>query len=234
MPVDEKVGIPPGKAEFYTFIFDKDNKAVQSTMSTIDLAPQAQKTIYPYATASLEPGEYECRFVARDTATGQAVIGKTFFKIPEPLASGMKFDSPLLFVPGKDAQFLKISRMKKGADLATSLISFYPLLPMHCSPLVKNLEADDKVILAVIAAVFPADQLPEVNLDVRMTLASTGEEFPLEARILEAKRAENGKDVLMLEIDLPDLRPGEYELEIKATESTTQAQSLMKTSIVKK
>ncbi len=234
MPVDEKVGIPPGKAELYTFIFDKDHKAVQSTMSTIDLAPQAQKTIYPYATASLEPGEYECRFVARDTATGQAVIGKTFFKIPEPLASGMKFDSPLLFVPGKDAQFLKISRMKKGADLATSLISFYPLLPMHCSPLVKNLEADDKVILAVIAAVFPADQLPEVNLDVRMTLASTGEEFPLEARILEAKRAENGKDVLLLEIDLPDLRPGEYELEIKATESTTQAQSVMKTSIVKK
>jgi VWFA-related protein len=234
MSVDEKVGIPPGKAEFYTFIFDKDHKAVQSTMSAIDLAPQAQKTIYPYATAALEPGEYECRFVARDMSTGQAVIGKTFFKIPEPLASGMKFDSPLLFVPGKDAQFFKISRMKKGADLAASLINFYPLLPIHCSPLVKNLEADDKVILAVIAAVFPEDQLPEVNLDVRMTLASTGEEFPLEARILEAKRAENGKDVLMLEIDLPDLRPGEYELEITATESVTQAQSVMKTSIVKK
>jgi VWFA-related protein len=234
MPVDEKVGIPPGKAEFYTFIFDKDHKAVQSTMSAIDLAPQAQKTIYPYATAALEPGEYECRFVARDMSTGQAVIGKTFFKIPEPLASGMKFDSPLLFVPGKDAQYFRISRIKKGADLAASLINFYPLLPMHCSPLVKNLEADDKVILAVIAAVFPADQLPEVNLDVRMTLSSTGEEFPLEARILEAKRAENGKDVLMLEIDLPDLRPGEYELEITATESATQAQSVMKTSIVKK
>jgi hypothetical protein len=146
----------------------------------------------------------------------------------------MKFDSPLLFVPGKDAQYFKISRMKKGADLAASLINFYPLLPMHCSPLVKNLEADDKIILAVIAAVFPADQLPEVNLDVRMTLSSTGEEFPLEARILEAKRAENGKDVLMLEIDLPDLPPGDYELEIKATESATQAQSVMKTSIVKK
>jgi len=234
MPVDEKVGIPPGKAEFYTFIFDKDHKAVQSTMSAIDLAPQAQKIIYPYIPAALMPGEYECRFVARDMATGQAVIGKTFFKIPEPLASGMKFDSPLLFVPGKDPQFLKISRMKKGVDLAASLISFYPLLPMHCSPLVKNLEADDKIILAVIAAVFPADQLPEVNLDVRMTLPSTGEEFPLEARILEAKRAENGKDTLVLEIDLPDLRPGEYELEITATESATQAQSVMKTSIVKK
>jgi hypothetical protein len=105
---------------------------------------------------------------------------------------------------------------------------------MHCSPLVKNLEADDKIILAVIAAVFPADQRPEVNLDVRMTLPSTGEEFPLEARILDSKRAENGKDTLVLEIDLPELRPGEYELEIKATESTTNAQSIMKTSIVKK
>lgn len=234
MPVDEKVGIPPGKVEFYTFIFDKDHKAVQSTVSAIDLAPQAQKIIYPYATAALEPGEYECRLVARDMSTGQAVIGKTFFKIPEPLASGMKFDSPLLFVPGKDAQFLKISSMKKAADPASSLINFYPLLPLHCSPLVKNLEADDKVILAVIAAVFPTDQQPEVNLDVQMTMPSTGEEFPLEARILEAKRAENGKDVLVLEIDLPDLQPGEYELEIKATESLSQAQSVMKTSIVKK
>jgi hypothetical protein len=85
----------PGKAEFYTFIFDKDHKTVQSPQSEIELAPHAQKTIYPYLTAALEPGEYECRFVARDTATGRAVIGRTFFKIPEPLASGMKFDSAL-------------------------------------------------------------------------------------------------------------------------------------------
>lgn len=234
IPVDEKLGIPPGKADFYTFIFDKDHKTIQSTQSEIELAPQAQKTIYPYLTAALEPGEYECRFVARDTANGRAVIGKTFFKIPEPLASGMKFDSPLLFVPGKDPQFFKISRAKKDANLAPSLIDFYPLLPLHCSPLVKNLEADDKTIVAVIAAVFPAGPLPEVNLDVRLTSASTGEEFAIEARVLESKRVENGKDVLVLEIDLPELQPGDYELEIKATESQAQAQSVMKTSIVKK
>lgn len=234
IPVDEKLGIPPGKAEFYTFIFDKDHKAVQSTQSEIDLGFQAQKILYPYATAALEPGEYECRFVARDTATGQAVIGKTLFEIPEPLASGMKFDSPLLLVPGRDPLFLKISRTKKEADLAATLINFYPLLPVHCSPLVKNLEADDKVILAVIAAQFPADQLPEVSLDIRMIVPSTGEGFDLEARILEAKRAENGKDVLVIEIYLPELRPGDYELEIKAAESITNTQGVMKTSIVKR
>jgi VWFA-related protein len=231
--VDAKTGMPPEKSELFMFIFDKDNKVVQSLRGEIDLATHAQKTFYPYSTASLKPGEYELRFVARDMATGQTLVGKSLFNIPNPDPAGMKFYSPLLLVPGKEPQFVQMSLPKRESQ-RSSFINFYPLLPLHCSPLVRNLETDEKRLVVVIPAEFQAKTAPEVNLDFRLTAPSTGEEFPIETKILETRKYEKGRNVLVLEIGLPTLRPGDYNLEIAATDKKTQARSIMKTSFVKK
>ena len=231
--VDAKTGMPPEKAELFMFIFDKDNKVVQSLRGEIDLAVHAQKTFYPYSMASLKPGEYELRFVARDMAAGQTLVGKSLFNIPKPDPAGMKFYSPLLLIPGKEPQFVQMSLPKRESQ-RSSFINFYPLLPLHCSPLVRNLETDEKRLVVVIPAEFQAKTAPEVNLDFRLTAPSTGEEFPIETKILETRKYEKGRNVLVLEIGLPTLRPGDYNLEIAATDKKTQARSIMKTSFVKK
>ncbi|MCX6563548.1 MAG: VWA domain-containing protein [Candidatus Aminicenantes bacterium] len=230
--VDAKTGIPPDKAELFTFIFDKDNKVVQALRGEIDLTTHAQKTLYPYAMASLKPGEYELRFVARDMTTGQALMGKSALIIPGLDRSGTIFYSPLLLVPGQEAQFVQMSPPKRVSQ-RSSFINFYPLLPLHCRPLVKTLGPNDKRLIAVIPAEFQAKTAPAVHVGFRLTAASTGEEFPLETRILETKKFEKGKSVLVVEIDLPILSPGEYQIEIVATDKTTQARAVMKTSFRK-
>jgi hypothetical protein len=54
------------------------------------------------------------------------------------------------------------------------------------------------------------------------------------AKLLDSKAIGNNKVVLVLEINLPDLRPGDDDLEITATESEKRVQKVMKTSFVKR
>jgi hypothetical protein len=56
----------------------------------------------------------------------------------------------------------------------------------------------------------------------------------LVANLLDSKAIGNNRVVLVLEINLPDLRPGDYDLEITATESEKRVQQVMKTSFVKR
>jgi hypothetical protein len=98
---------------------------------------------------------------------------------------------------------------------------------------VKTLGPNDKRLIAVIPAEFQAKTAPAVNVGFRLTAPSTGEEFPVETRILETRKFEKGKSVLVVEIDLPSLSPGEYQMEIVATDKITQARAVMKTSFRK-
>jgi len=231
--VDAKTGIPPGKAELFIFIFDKDGRVVQSIRGEIDLMKLAQKTVYPYCLAALKAGEYDMRFVARDLTTGQAVMGKSELAIPKAAPSDFTLYSPLLLVPGEEPKYMQMALTKKESERST-IINFYPLLPKRCSPLVKSMETDGNKIFAVIPAEFRSGQAPKVKLNFRLTQISTGEEFPLETKILETNKISPTRSAIVLEIDLPDLKPGDYALEITATDEKTQALHVIRSSFAKK
>jgi len=158
--------------------------------------------------------------------TGQALVGNTKLTIPKAERTELQFYTPLLLVPGNEPQFLQMSAPKKESQ-KTSFLDFYRLLPMNHSPLVRTLERDEKKILAIIPASFRGGRAPQVNLEFRLTEFQSGRQFPLEAKILESKKIGDERIWLVVELNLPDLKPGDFELEIKATESTTQAQTVM-------
>jgi VWFA-related protein len=231
--VDAKRGIPPGKTEIFTLVFDKDDRVVQAIRGELNLMELDQKTIYPYCGISLKPGEYSLRFVARDLTAGQAVVGNSKLTIPKTEPSGLTLYSPLLLVPGQEPRYIRLALTRRESE-RSGLIDFYLLLPKPCSPLVKTLEVDHKKILAVIPAEFRAGQAPKVNLEFRLKQISTGEDFPLETRILETNKIAPNRSAIILEINLPDLMPGDYALEITATDSKTQAHYVIRSSFTKR
>jgi VWFA-related protein len=228
LAVDEKTGIPPGRAELFVFVFEKGGQAVRALRTEMDFAKLAGRTICPYVSIPLPAGEYEIRFVARDPETGQAAAGMSGFTVAGAEKSGLRFSSPLLIVTGREPNYLKLNWPGRNAEPST-LVDFYPFLPKNGGPLVGLLRTGEKTLLAVLTAEFPAGAAaPKVDLTFRLANAS-GDAFPVATRIIESKKLAATRSALALEIDLPDLAPGDYTLEITAIDAATKAAHVMRT-----
>jgi VWFA-related protein len=234
--VNEKTGIPPSKVEIFAFIFNEDNKALVTKTVEMDLAPFDQKFLFSYFTANLPSGEYECRIVARDLETGQAVVGKTVFALPEKSDSEIVLSSPLLFAKGPESQIVRFSEgmSREEKDKALSLSELYKFLPRNHCLVVRDIESGIKSLLAVLPLTVAEGPAPEIELSVRLHPRPEGEAINLTAEIIDIKNTSTKTDILMIEIRLPDLKPGEYELEIEALEKEILASSFVRKFLVKK
>ena len=58
-----------------------------------------------------------------------------------------------------------------------------------------------------------------------------GEAILLPMQILDAHAISDNKDILMIEMKLPDLVPGEFELEIEAIEKNTSSSFSVRRSL---
>jgi len=233
LPTGEKTGLGPSKAELYMLIFDKDHAMVFSAKGEFDLKDHVQKKLYPYITARLAPGDYECRFAARDMLTGQAVVGRAPLKIYAPAAEGMTIYEPLLLVPEKEAQFINLTPAPKKGVSISSLIDFYPLVPGQCAPLLKSLDSGVRTLLAIIPTEFRGDKTPNVALEFKL-LSADGTEFPVDTAVVKTKDAGPGKAVLAAKIDLPELPPGRYHLEITATNASGEVIKTLRSTFEKR
>ncbi len=234
--VNEKTGIPPSRVEIFAFVFNEDNKAVVMKDVEMDLASFDQKSLFSYFTASLPADEYECRIVARDKETGQAVAGNTVFALPEKSDSEIVLSSPLLFAKGPESQIVRfsegLSRKRKDKDI--SLGEFYKFLPKNHCLVVRDLEPGIKSLLAVLPVAVAEGPTPEIELSVRLLPKPEGEAINLTTEIVDIQKTNTKIDILMMEIRLPDLKPGEYELEIEALEKKTSARSFVRKLLVRK
>jgi len=235
LAVDEKTGVPPGKTELFAFIFDKDHKIVLGERGEMDSTPHAQKTLFPYLLTSLQPGEYEVRVLARDMGTGQSAASRLSFTVPAPAAtSRMSLFSPLLMVPGKKAEFVRMSRQTKKEKEPMSIIRFYPFLPTNSTPLVGDLPPDADKVWVLLPLDYGTGEPVETNLDVKVVRAEGGEEITVDWGLIDMKEAEPGKDFLLIGIGLPGLKPGAYRLEFSLTEIKSGAKASATASFGKK
>ena len=174
--------------------------------------------------------------MARDIETGEAVAGKIVFALPEKSDSEIVFSSPLLFAKGPESQILRfsegLSQNEKDKDISFSEI--YKFLPRNHCLVVRDLEQGIKSLLAVLPLTVAEGPAPEIELSVRLHPRPEGEAINITAEIIDIKNTNTNTDILMIEIKLPDLKPGEYELEIEALERETLASSSVRKFLVKK
>ena len=85
-------------------------------------------------------------------------------------------------------------------------------------------------IWAVIPTSMKNVTSPDVEIKVRLAAKAENQGLDLESEILDTKRLEKNS----MEILLPDLIPGSYELQITALEFTSRTESVVKIPLVKK
>jgi len=230
--INEKTGVPPAKVEIYAFLFDEDYEPVLMKKGEMDLAPFDQQKLYPYFTANLPAGKYECRIVTRDLETGKAAVGIVNFPFPEKNDAGIVLSSPLLFAEGPESHILKLSEEQSEKEKDVSLSNLYKFRPKNHSLIVRDLWPGIKSLLAVLPVNITEGTAPEVEFSVRLHPKPGGEPMELKTEFVDVQKASANTEVLMIEILLPELKSGEYELEIEVLDVNTLARSFVRKFLV--
>ncbi len=219
------------KTELTTFIINPENNVLSSIKADLDFSSLRQKRIYPYISVFLDPGSYECRVIIRNMETGRAAKASTSVDIPEPVESGITLHPPLLIIPEKKSYYLNLTRVEeekkeekkkkeKVKEESLSLADIYPFLSNEHSPLVGNLEQGTPKLLAVVLSAVKDIPNPDIELTAFLFDYEMTEKTPLPFSILASER-QNGTDVLLCELQLPEIKPGEYFIKITAEEMKT-------------
>ena len=215
-----------GKTEMITLIFNEENVVIDSSQGEVDFAAFPQKKLYHYSILSLSPGKYKCCVVIRNLETGKGAVASASVEIPESQESGLRLYPPLLLTPDREAHYLRAQKdMKEEAVAAKiSLNKIYPFLTNRQTPMIEELEHGASNLLAMLRCSLFDIQNPEVNLTANLVDQATGETTQLDFSILSSMSQE-GTDILLIEFQLPEMKPGEYTLQISAEESSTQSKS---------
>ena len=231
--VDELSEVVQGQIDVLSLIFDKQGDIEYSSSGEIDLSQISEKLVFQYEFCSLEPGEYECRVVLRNSITGKGAVSSSLVNIPNESESGIKLDPPLLLIPEKKAVYLKLLRKEKDkSESATlSLNEVYPFVSNRHSPLIEMMDLGISKLLAVLRYSVINIEDPDIVFSAYLVKESSGEKIALEYRILSRKK-EQGLDVLLMELPMPLLLSDSYTLEIRADEQKTKSKTQVKRTFV--
>ena len=226
IPNEKIKDVTRSESEVVTLILDNNNSIVDSSQSKVNFPRMHPRIIYHYTISSLLPGQYECRIIIRNLGTGKAAVASSSVVIQEKPVAGIKLFAPLVLLPEKETFYMRASKaIKKNKDQESlSLNQIYPFLSNHHKPLTGKLDRGTSKLLAVARCSVVEIPEPEVNISANLIDCKSGQKAPLALSILFS-RTEDKTDILLLELQLPEMKSDEYTLEIIAEEVKTQATS---------
>jgi VWFA-related protein len=227
IPLNRMEKVTGSKTELVTFIIDEKHNMFASSRAEINFLEIPEKTVYHYMISSLPPGhQYECRVVLRNLETGDGAVASSSVEIPEKLDSGLRLYPPLLLTPEKEAFYLRAikEQKKKPKREPLSIANIYPFLSNRHSPLVDTLEKGISKLFAIVHCSHREIDKLKIELSAHLTQLPSGEKTRLLFSILKTKK-EKETNVFLIEINLPEMLPGRYSLEITAQEMASGSES---------
>jgi hypothetical protein len=237
--VDPKSGVSPAKVELLALIRNEDRLPVVSRKWALDLSAYDGKTLVFSIGSPSEPGKYDGRVVVRDIETGRPAAGHFSFEVPAPTAGGIVLSSPVILVPGKATKLVRLESgpARRGQAAERTLVDLYPFIPKDLRIVVRDIETGTEQITAILPVRVPTGEggaPPQVEVAARLIPRSGGEEIPLDVEVVEAKTSKDGREFLVLRIDLPRPGPGAYTLEITAGDVASDKQGTVRTTLMLK
>jgi VWFA-related protein len=235
--VRETVG---DNTELISLVFDENKTIADSKRVEMNWGTIKGSRIFQYSAAALAPGRYDCRVVIRNLGNGKAAVGACAVEIPgapamsastaaEGQPGQMRIFPPLLLVPGRSAQYLNVSGQDKtGATKEISLSQVFPFSAQEFGPLVGGLEQGAESLCAGVRYAWTNAQVAEVQSEIQFSawIIPDGSEQKTDLRVelLSAADRDNVR-FFLLEFELPELKPGDYTLHVRAESSDTGSSS---------
>ncbi len=209
------------RVEFVLLVLNPDRAIVDGKRLLIDWKGLASERVFEFAGIALPSGRYDCRAVIRNLDDGRAAVGACAVEVREPMAEGPTLYPPLFFVRGPAASYVNIESEKRaeGAE-PFSLARVFPFPSKEYVPLVGAMARGTALLGAVLRCDWRGDRSGEIDLEVRLFPEAGGEEIEITADLHDMK-SETATDLYLISVDLPELPPGRYRLEIEGVNAAT-------------
>lgn len=224
------------KAETVVLVLDGNNAVVEEQRGELDRKALGERWFFPFALATIPPGEYKCRVVFRNLETGRAAVGSAGVTVAAEPGTGLSVRPPLLFIPDNPAFYLGFSKAaeRDRENEIAPLRKAFPEITGRLTPVLDVLESGVTTLAALIiysrsddadgAMAFSASFLDErtgEKAPASLTVAGAGEpertsaaEGSVTGRILQ------GRPVFAV-IKLPFSKPGVFRLVLEALDPVT-------------
>lgn len=215
------------KVEYVTLIFDEKNDIRQMRRLETDLRSYQGKEVIFNSVMPLEPGKYTCRLVIRDLDTGLSAVSSAKALVPATSKSGLKLGTPLLLQEGYDCIYLEVKfDNNRLSRLFSEIYSFDQKVFV---PLVGQVSKQTRHLRVLVPFNTVEGSEAQVALAVQLIEASTGQLRPVEARLVETIKHSRG-ETAVLDLSLPELRPGDYFLYVNGVDRASKTQAYIQVS----
>jgi VWFA-related protein len=223
LDVGAETGPAAARSEVAVLLRDEAGAQVLSRKWTVDLAPFDGQSVFPYLIVAVIPGKYRARLVVRDLAAGEACVGETSFEPGAAVPDSLCLFPPIIIEPGAEAHYLGLSMAGggKGAGRSLCLADLYHLIPKDGRPVISIVAAGEKRLTVVLPFRQPAstaEEPPILSVEARVVSKAGGLSLRLGTAVRDFGSFAGGPDILILEIALPALDPGPYDLEISTVD----------------
>ncbi len=217
------------KVEFVSLVFDAKNDVRDVRRVEIDPRSRRGKALTFLSGIVLEPGDYTCRLVVRDMATGLSAVGSVRASVREaPAATGLRLGTPLLLKAATGEGFLEAGTPKGRVLLAWE--DAYDFDRTFLAPVAGAVPRLTPRLEVLVPYAVPGTAEPEVVLTARLIDAATG--APVPAGVALVGRASRGAtETLTLDLPLAGLAPGTYHLYISAEDRISKTMAGTRTTV---
>ena len=222
LEVDAKSGVPPGRNEIYAFLRDEKGVMKLSRRWEIDFLKYDGQSLWAYAIVPVSAGTHDSRVIVRDLVNGEICMGRASFEVAVPKEAGILISSPLLFEEGPGAAYVRLQcaapdSKKVKASPEPSLIDLYGLVPKEGRLVSGETSPGVRKLTAIIPfKIRPSvhDDKPVLSVEAKLVAKPDGGESAASLRIRDHRAVEGKPDILVIEVFLPAVPPGSYDLEI--------------------
>ncbi len=214
--------------EVVSIVIDQDNNMIVSKGGDIEIPDISKKRVVYYGMIALNPGAYDCVMILRNMQTGKAARARGAATVSQTVTSGLQLDPPLLLVTtaDKDVAYFRLTKQDKEPidKFASGLKDLFPFLTNRLAPVMDEIPKGTSEVLAMVRSM--VFNIPNANIEFFASLkpGAGGAEIPLSPSILKGKR--QGKvDILLLELPIPELEPGDYTLTLVAQDKNSVAKT---------
>jgi VWFA-related protein len=239
IPIGRLGDVAGPRLEAVSLVFNDLDELVDTRQVELDLTrPEIrEKAAFFLADLSTPPGNFKCRLVLRNMETGRAAVAAASTIVPKPDPNVVMLFPPLFLISRGPSVYLSGGTAKNqmtrnpDRDAGANFTRGFPVEAEKYAPLFEDPLPGGSELLVIARCAAPGKLAADLTLSASLRNPANGDTFTFPLVVVTKKPEKDGQ-TFFLQLEIPRVAPGTWDLEISAEAQCSSAR-IVKTVQIK-